>query len=133
MRLLLLVLCVSAFGQTATKLPIAALQPIAQPVGCFVSLLPTGVFGCVPLPPPPAPTPRLYNVLAKAQGTGWNLPSVPDPATLEVHRNGVLMAPGLDYTLSGSLITFTPAQGNDAGDVVLCSYSNPATAAIVTK
>ncbi len=53
----------------------------------------------------------------------FGLVSVPEPASsLLLFRNGVLQKQGLDYTLSGSSITFTAAAIPQTGDALVASY-----------
>jgi hypothetical protein len=48
---------------------------------------------------------------------------VPTPSTsLLFFRNGLRLTPGIDYTLSGSSISFLSGQVPQTGDVLLCSY-----------
>ncbi len=49
------------------------------------------------------------------------------PASLLLYLNGLLMTQGVDYTLSGSTITFLPASTPETGDVLTASYryANP--------
>jgi hypothetical protein len=52
----------------------------------------------------------------------------PSPVTsVEVFHNGILMERGLDYTLTGSTITFVTAAVPQVGDIVLANYryANP--------
>ena len=53
----------------------------------------------------------------------FGLASAPEPASsLLLFRNGVLQKQGLDYTLSGSSITFTAAAIPQTGDALVASY-----------
>lgn len=54
-----------------------------------------------------------------------NLPS--PTSSVEVYHNGILMEQGLDYTISGASITFSPASVPQVGDIVLVNYryANP--------
>lgn len=53
----------------------------------------------------------------------FTLSQTPNPsASLTVFLNGLLMSLGVDYTLSGSTITFLTASVPQSGDVLLCSY-----------
>jgi len=55
--------------------------------------------------------------------TTFNVSQAPSPsASLTVFLNGLLMRAGVDYTLSGSTITFLTASVPQSGDVLLCSY-----------
>ena len=52
----------------------------------------------------------------------FTLSMAPSPATsLAVYRNGLRLSSGVDYTLSGSTITFSPVVPQ-TGDILLCSY-----------
>jgi hypothetical protein len=52
----------------------------------------------------------------------YTLVQAPNPASsLDVFRNGMRMAVGADYTLTGNAITFI-AVVPQIGDVLLCSY-----------
>jgi len=67
--------------------------------------------------------------------TVFSLNNIPSPpASLALYRNGMRQKEGLDYTLSGNVITFNSASTPQPGDVLVCSYrladaSNPAGAA----
>jgi hypothetical protein len=53
----------------------------------------------------------------------FTLSQVPNPATsLDVFRNGIRLASGVDYTLSNSALTFLPSDIPQTGDILLCSY-----------
>jgi hypothetical protein len=55
--------------------------------------------------------------------TAFTLTQAPSPsASLTVFLNGLLMSAGVDYTLSGSTITFATASVPHTGDILLCSY-----------
>lgn len=55
--------------------------------------------------------------------TTFTLSQTPSPtASLYVYRNGVLQTPGVDYTLSGDVITFMSGFIPQTNDVLLCSY-----------
>jgi hypothetical protein len=52
----------------------------------------------------------------------FTLSQTPSPtASLEVYRNGLLMSAGLDYTLSGAVVTFSTVVPQ-ASDTLACSY-----------
>ena len=69
------------------------------------------------------PSPRHYNVLMARQGDGtWKLPELPNPGSLQLWRNGILMIPGTDYAIAGEAVTFTPAQGFDPLDTISAAY-----------
>jgi len=63
--------------------------------------------------------------------TTFTLAFTPSPATsLELYLNGLRMDQGVDYTISGSIISFIPAATPQPGDLLLASYrygnpSNP--------
>ena len=53
----------------------------------------------------------------------FTLANVPSPiSSVEVYHNGILMEQGLDYTISGGVITFSPATVPQVGDIVLVNY-----------
>ena len=53
----------------------------------------------------------------------FSLGSVPSPAgSLRLHRNGLLLAAGLDYQLTGHTVTFISIAAPQPGDVLLASY-----------
>lgn len=53
----------------------------------------------------------------------FTLSQTPNPATsLAVYRNGLRMMSGLDYTLSGTTITFGTGLAPQTSDTLLCSY-----------
>jgi len=53
----------------------------------------------------------------------FTLASAPNPpASLRLVRNGLLVAPGVEYTLSGSAITFTTARTPQTGDSLAAYY-----------
>jgi hypothetical protein len=55
--------------------------------------------------------------------TTFNLSQVPTPVSaLSVYRNGLLQAIGIDYTLSGSTLTFLPASIPKSSDIVSAFY-----------
>jgi hypothetical protein len=55
--------------------------------------------------------------------SSFTLSQTPNPtASLEVYRNGLLMSIGVDYTLSGSVVTFLTASIPQTSDTLLCSY-----------
>lgn len=60
--------------------------------------------------------------------------NTPQPAaSLALYRNGVLMKPGVDFTLSGNTVTFAAASIPQTGDLLTANYrygtSSPTTAA----
>lgn len=53
----------------------------------------------------------------------FTLANTPSPVTsLQVFRNGLLQAPGVDFTLSGNVLTFTAVSTPQAGDRILVNY-----------
>jgi uncharacterized coiled-coil protein SlyX len=53
----------------------------------------------------------------------FTLASAPNPVnSLRLYRNGVLLASGAEYTVSGSSITFTTARVPQSGDVLVTYY-----------
>ncbi len=55
--------------------------------------------------------------------TLFTLVQAPNPsASLDVYRNGIHLAAGLDYTLNGNTITFIASIVPQTGDVLVCSY-----------
>jgi hypothetical protein len=53
----------------------------------------------------------------------FTLVNAPSPASsLTLYRNGIMQKLGLDYTISGTAITFTPAATPQTGDTLLASY-----------
>lgn len=58
----------------------------------------------------------------------FNLAFTPSPtSSVQVYLNGLRMLQGLDYTISGSTITFLPVSIPQLGDIILASYrfANP--------
>ncbi|HXS93760.1 MAG TPA: hypothetical protein VN736_04090 [Candidatus Limnocylindrales bacterium] len=70
--------------------------------------------------------------IVDGSNTTFGLSAVPDPvASLSVYRNGILQKAGLDYSLSGSTIQFTPESTPQPADTLLASYrSGTADAAV---
>jgi hypothetical protein len=55
--------------------------------------------------------------------TAFTLSQAPSPgASLTVYLNGLLMSAGVDYTLSGTAITFASASVPQTGDLLFCSF-----------
>lgn len=55
--------------------------------------------------------------------TSFTLSQTPSPSTsLAVYRNGLLLSSGIDYTLSGAVITFLTGGIPQTSDILLCSY-----------
>jgi hypothetical protein len=53
----------------------------------------------------------------------FTLSAAPDPAaSLHLYRNGLLQKPGLDFTLSGSTLTFVAGAAPLGGDTLLASF-----------
>ncbi len=53
----------------------------------------------------------------------FTLAQSPSPTTsLALYRNGLLLTVGVDYTLSGAIITFTPGLVPQSSDTLSCSY-----------
>jgi hypothetical protein len=53
----------------------------------------------------------------------FSVAQIPLPAaSLEVFRNGIRMKSGVDYTVTGGVITFQPAATPQIGDSLQCSY-----------
>jgi hypothetical protein len=53
----------------------------------------------------------------------FTLSQTPSPSTsAAVYRNGLRMSPGIDYTLSGSVITFVTGLVPQSSDTLSCSY-----------
>jgi uncharacterized coiled-coil protein SlyX len=53
----------------------------------------------------------------------FTLASAPNPSTsLRLFRNGLLVAPGVEYTMSGSSLTFTSARTPQTGDSLAAYY-----------
>jgi hypothetical protein len=63
----------------------------------------------------------------------YTLAGTPSPAgSLAVFRNGLLQSSGIDYTLSGSTVTFLSGSIPRATDIVTAYYRVPGVAALVT-
>ena len=53
----------------------------------------------------------------------FTLSQAPSPSTsLAVYRNGLRLTSGVDYTLSGAMITFVTGLVPQTSDTLLCSY-----------
>ncbi len=64
--------------------------------------------------------------------TTFTLAAAPSPVSgLSIFRNGLLQSPGVDYTLSGSTITFLAGSTPRANDVVTAYYRVPGVASMV--
>ena len=57
--------------------------------------------------------------------TAFNLAQLPTSGSLSVYRNGLLQSVGVDYTVTGSAVTFLPASVPRVGDVVASFYRVP--------
>ena len=65
---------------------------------------------------------RTIGVLMLAAATGV-LAQTPAPAgSLAIYRNGMRIRSGLDYTVTGTSITFASNYIPQTGDVLQCSY-----------
>lgn len=62
---------------------------------------------------------------SNASFTLANTPGV--PASLKLFKNGMLQASGIDYTLSGTNVTFTSNSKPKTGDILLAYYRLPGT------
>lgn len=73
---------------------------------------------------PAVPTPSRTEVFVPAAAyTSVTLALLPDGIReVQVWRNGLLMAPTIDYTRAAKVITFTVLQGTDPADIVQVSY-----------
>jgi len=67
------------------------------------------------------PRPDIF-VIAPGQNSVTLTSAVAAGCTPAVYRNGVLMAPGYDYTISGQTVTFVPDQTLIADDKVQVWY-----------
>jgi hypothetical protein len=59
--------------------------------------------------------------LINSLNTDFELLNTPIVGTVEIYLNGILQAPGLDYTISGKDITFTKAPRTNSE--LLASYA----------
>ena len=60
-------------------------------------------------------------IVPTGTGTAFSLPSAPvPPLSLELYENGILLKPGVDYTLSGAALSLTVALG--AGGALVAYY-----------
>ncbi len=63
----------------------------------------------------------------------FSLAQTPAPAaSLKLYRNGLLQSPGIDYSLSGSAVTFVAASVPHPGDVLSAYYRVPGTAPLAS-
>ena len=67
------------------------------------------------------PRPDIF-VIASGQNSVTLTAPVAAGCTPAVYRNGVLMAPGWDYTISGQAVTFMPGQALIADDKIQVWY-----------
>ncbi|MBL8174738.1 MAG: hypothetical protein JNK48_08710 [Bryobacterales bacterium] len=64
--------------------------------------------------------------LTNGTNTTFTLANAPDPASsLRLFRNGLLQSAGVDYTLSGNIITFLTGALPQTGDLLASSYRLP--------
>jgi hypothetical protein len=56
-----------------------------------------------------------------------NTPAV--PLSLTLYRNGILQTNGMDYTVSGTTVTFSSGEAPQVGDALLAYYRIPGTGA----
>jgi len=68
-----------------------------------------------------SPRPDIFLIAAGQSSVTLTAPIAPG-CTPAVYRNGVLMAPGYDYTISGQTFTFLPGQALIADDKVQVWY-----------
>ena len=52
----------------------------------------------------------------------FQLVTVPFPSSVQVYKNGIRLAPTMDFTVSGQTITFKTVQIPAIGDVLLADY-----------
>ncbi len=65
--------------------------------------------------------------------TSFTLANTPGfPASLKIFKNGLLQASGIDYTLSGTNVTFTSNSTPKTGDILLAYYRLPGTGPLAT-
>ena len=69
------------------------------------------------------PLEKVDQFTAAAGQTAFSMSSAPVGA-VKVFKNGVLQMSAADYTLSGQLVTFLPAQGVALGDYVQITYAS---------
>ena len=63
----------------------------------------------------------------------FNLAQNPTPlSSLSLYRNGLLQSVGIDYTLSGTVVTFLPASVPKSTDTIAAYYRVPGTAPLAT-
>ena len=61
--------------------------------------------------------------MVNGTNTTFTLSQAPSPSTsLSLYRNGIMQKAGQDFTLSGSTVTFAPANTPQVGDTLLASY-----------
>ena len=63
----------------------------------------------------------------------FNLSQMPNPAgSVTLYRNGLMQTAGVDYTLTGSTITFLPGSTPNTGDTLSAYYRIPGTAPLAS-
>lgn len=85
-------------------------------------MLDTSVSPAVLMAVPQTPVNKLKHerLVQNVDGT-WQLTSTPSGSVV-ITRNGFVMLLGLDYSINGQKIAFTPAQGSDSTDVITALY-----------
>ncbi len=128
MRALLFLVCgVIAAAQTPV-LP-RCTQPGQVPTTAIVTIggISLPVFVCaVPSTPTPAPSfvdGETPGGTIDGINAAFTLASVPNPAaSVHLHRNGIRLSPGADFTLQGAAITFKPGAIPQPGDILTADY-----------
>jgi hypothetical protein len=69
----------------------------------------------------PAPLPLVQEKLTRNGDGTWNLSRLVTGAIV-ITRNGLTMFAGQDFTISGTIVTFTAAQGSLNTDTILAMY-----------
>ncbi len=64
--------------------------------------------------------------------TGFTLSHIPSSGSLSVYRNGLLQTPGVDYSVSGSALTFLPASVPRITDTITAYYRIPGSAPLAS-
>lgn len=71
---------------------------------------------------------------ANGSNAAFTLSQVPNPpASLLLYRNGMLQKRGLDFNLSGQVITFVPAALPQPGDILIASYRTAGSGGTLTQ
>lgn len=71
---------------------------------------------------------------ANGSNAAFTLSQVPNPpASLLLYRNGMLQKSGLDFNLSGQVITFVPAALPQPGDILIASYRTAGSGGTLTQ